>query len=295
MNVSLIGLGNMGFGIAANLAKAGMSVKGFDLNPEALARAKAAGVEPADSLEECLDGADCVSLCLLGHVATKVALEEVLPRVGGGAVKAVIDHSTFSANESRRLAKAFGDAGTVYLDAQISGGKKGSEAGELSVFVGGEKTVFEALEDYWSAIGDEERIHYCGASGSGQVAKAIQNLQSWCSWAQRVEIMAFGLRRGFSKELVVSVCKDAPDMKRIADWIEEDHRDRLNCLPAEWPYFVDEAENDNSLPMLRAAWEFAKTRGEPFTDFLGRETYDFWKALLDPPKPGKPKPGERSE
>ncbi|MBY0518905.1 MAG: NAD(P)-binding domain-containing protein, partial [Sphingomonas sp.] len=128
--IAFIGLGNMGGGMAANLAKAGHDVRAYDLEPEALDRAKAAGCLPAEGAAAAIDGAEVVVTMLPAgkHVETVYA-DTVFEVATPGTL--LIDCSTIDVATAKRVAEAAAAKGLVAVDAPVSGGIAAANGGTL--------------------------------------------------------------------------------------------------------------------------------------------------------------------
>ena len=171
--VAFIGLGNMGGGMAANLAKAGHDVRAFDLSAEALERAKAAGCLPADSAGAASEGAEVVVTMLpAGAHVEQVYAEGVFGNAAAGAL--LIDSSTIDVDTARRLAVGATAKGLVPVDAPVSGGIAAAQAGTLTFMVGGGDEAFARAEPYLSAMG--KAVIHAGTSGAGQAVKICNNM-----------------------------------------------------------------------------------------------------------------------
>jgi 3-hydroxyisobutyrate dehydrogenase len=171
--IGFIGLGNMGVPMAGNLVKKGHEVKGFDLVPANMEKAAARGVRKAASAAEAATKVDAI-------VTMLPAGKDTLAVWGGGLLAAatpdtlVIDSSTIdvaSAREAHKLASA---ARMVSLDAPVSGGVGGAEAGTLTFMVGGAKQGFERARPILECMG--KRVVHCGDAGAGQAAKICNNM-----------------------------------------------------------------------------------------------------------------------
>ncbi|NYT40484.1 3-hydroxyisobutyrate dehydrogenase [Sphingomonas sp. R-74633] len=171
--VAFIGLGNMGGGMAANLAKAGHDVRAFDLNQDALDKAKAAGCLPAASAAEAVAGAEAIVTMLPAgrHVETTYS-DVLLDNASPGAI--LIDCSTIDVETARRVAQAATERGLMAVDAPVSGGIAAASAGTLTFMVGGTEQAFGRAEPFLADMG--KAVIHAGASGAGQTAKACNNL-----------------------------------------------------------------------------------------------------------------------
>lgn len=173
MKIAFVGLGNMGGGMAANLAKAGHAVHAFDLSAEALAKAKVAGCETHASAREAVQGVDAVvSMLPNGAIVGKVYADEVIGHAPQGAL--LIDCSTIDVATARATTEAAIAAGYDMVDAPVSGGIAAANAGTLTFMVGGADTAFARAEPVLAAMA--KAVIHAGASGSGQVAKMCNNM-----------------------------------------------------------------------------------------------------------------------
>jgi 3-hydroxyisobutyrate dehydrogenase len=171
--VAFIGLGNMGGGMAANLAKKGHDVRAFDLSPEALAKAEKAGCLAAASAAEALDGAEAVITMLPAgsHVETVYA-DAVFATAPASAI--LIDCSTIDVATARRVAEAAQGKGFTMVDAPVSGGIAAAGAGTLTFMVGGSAEGFERAQPFLADMG--KAVIHAGVGGSGQAAKIVNNM-----------------------------------------------------------------------------------------------------------------------
>ncbi|MHA0316737.1 3-hydroxyisobutyrate dehydrogenase [Sphingomonas melonis] len=171
--VAFIGLGNMGGGMAANLAKAGHDVRAFDLSQDALDKAKAAGCLPVASAAEAVDGAEAIVTMLpAGSHVEGVYNDAVFGRAQPSAI--LIDCSTIDVATARRVAEAAAAKGLTAVDAPVSGGIAAANGGTLTFMVGGSTEGFDRAQPYLAQMG--KAVIHAGASGSGQAAKMANNM-----------------------------------------------------------------------------------------------------------------------
>lgn len=173
--VGFIGLGNMGGPMASNLVKAGFEVIGYDLAADNLDRAGRAGIRPAASLAEAVRAAEAVVTMLPAGAHVRAVYEGeggILASVPPGAL--LIDSSTIDVASARAVAAAALEAGMEMLDAPVSGGTGGAEAGTLTFMVGGSDQAFERAGPILQAMG--KTIVHAGAAGNGQAAKICNNM-----------------------------------------------------------------------------------------------------------------------
>lgn len=280
--IGIIGLGQMGSGIAKNLLKAGYSVAGYDLRAEPLRELVNAGGKAAESSDEIVSSCDIVLTCVEGRDAIKLADELVL---NARPDQIFIDHSTVTIPETQRIGEAFVKAGCKYLDAPISGGKGGAEAGTLRIFVGGDKATADQCWPLFLAIGNPEKIVYCGKTGMGQATKVVQQLTTRFPDVARLEVMAFGLRAGLDIETVMrglDISFDSRDpYARLCRAFQSGDLGKLSFEYAEWGYYLDAAKALGfRLPMLEAMFEFCKDAEKTTADALRRPEPSIWDELI---------------
>lgn len=171
--VAFIGLGNMGGGMAANLARAGHDVRAFDLSEDALERAKQAGCLPAAGAAEAVDGAEAIVTMLpAGRHVEAVYAESVFDHADKAAI--LIDCSTIDVATARRAADAALAKGLTAVDAPVSGGIAAATAGTLTFMVGGSQAAFERAQPFLADMG--KAVIHAGGNGAGQAAKVCNNL-----------------------------------------------------------------------------------------------------------------------
>ncbi|MGH6990018.1 MAG: NAD(P)-binding domain-containing protein, partial [Stellaceae bacterium] len=173
--IGFIGVGNMGEPMVRNLLKAGHTVTVFDLVPEAVARAAAAGARAASSAIAAAQGrAAVITMLPAGRHVRDVYLGPggILGAVGHDTL--LIDSSTIDVTTARQVGAAAAAAGLQMIDAPVSGGVGGAEAGTLTFMVGGPEDAFALAKPILDRMG--KTIVHAGASGSGQAAKICNNM-----------------------------------------------------------------------------------------------------------------------
>lgn len=199
--IAFIGLGNMGGPMAANLAKAGHAVRVFDLVPAAVQAAVDAGATAAHSALDTLTDAEIVISMLPAsrHVeGVYLGDDGLLGDIPGGAL--VIDCSTIAPATARKVAEAAAARGLQMLDAPVSGGTAGAQAGTLTFIVGGEEEALERARPILQAMG--KNIFHVGASGAGQVAKLCNNMALGVIMAVTGESIALGVAHGLDPKVL---------------------------------------------------------------------------------------------
>jgi 3-hydroxyisobutyrate dehydrogenase len=191
MKIAFIGLGNMGGGMAANLVKAGHEVAAFDLSPDAMARAVAAGCSAAESAEAAARDAEAVVTMLpAGHHVGTVYGQSVFDVAPAGTL--LIDCSTIDVATARALSESAAERGYVAVDAPVSGGIAAAAGGTLTFMVGGTDEGFARAQPVLAAMG--KAVIHAGKSGSGQAAKICNNMLLAASMVATCETLALAER-----------------------------------------------------------------------------------------------------
>jgi 3-hydroxyisobutyrate dehydrogenase len=195
--IAFIGLGHMGGGMAANLAKAGHDVRAFDLSAEALQRAKSAGCMAVESAAEAVAEADVVVTMLpAGKHVAQVYDEAVLGHAKPNTL--LIDSSTIDVATARAVANAAHAKGLVAVDAPVSGGIAAADAGTLTFMVGGTADAFARAKPVLEAMG--KAVIHAGASGAGQAAKICNNMILGATMAATCEAFALAEKLGLDAQ-----------------------------------------------------------------------------------------------
>ena len=191
--IAFIGLGNMGGGMAANLAKAGHDVVAFDLSKEALARAEGRGARRASSAEEAVAEAEAVITMLpAGKHVRDVYESSVIGKAPASAI--LIDCSTIDVATAREETGKAASAGYLMADAPVSGGIAAAEAGSLTFMVGGSDKAFARARPFLEAMG--KAVIHAGAPGSGQAAKICNNMLLGASMVATCETFVMAEKLG---------------------------------------------------------------------------------------------------
>ncbi|SFP90021.1 3-hydroxyisobutyrate dehydrogenase [Sphingomonas rubra] len=194
--IAFIGLGNMGGGMAANLAKAGHDVRAFDLSADALARAEEAGCLPAATAVEAADGAEVVVTMLPAGAHVEAVYAEILPVLPPAAL--LIDCSTIDVATARRVAEQAAAKGMVAVDAPVSGGIAAAAAGSLTFMVGGGDDGFSRAEPILAQMG--KAVIRAGAAGAGQAAKMCNNMILGATMVATCEAFALAGKLGLDAQ-----------------------------------------------------------------------------------------------
>lgn len=201
----------MGGPMAANLVKAGYPVTGFDVVPAALEAAQAAGVSVAESSAQAAAGADVVITMLPAGKHVFAAYEGEGP--GGGLLAAAkpgalfLECSTIAVEDAHTAHAMALDAGHHSLDAPVSGGVMGAQAGTLTFMVGGTEEDFADAAEVFEVMG--KRIVHCGGPGAGQAAKVCNNMILGVSMIAVSEAFVLGEKLGLTHQALFDVAANA--------------------------------------------------------------------------------------
>ena len=204
-SIAFIGLGNMGGPMAANLVKAGFTATGSDPSEQARAAATEAGVTCADSAVAAAKDADVVVTMLPNGGLVKKILSELFD--GGCSPKLCIDSSTIAVTEAREAAELAHAAGVEFVDAPVSGGVAGAQAGTLAFMVGGSDAAFAEAKPLLTAMG--KSITHCGVVGNGQAVKACNNMILAVQQIVLAEALVLGERLGLDHQAFFDVVSNA--------------------------------------------------------------------------------------
>jgi len=196
MKIGFIGLGNMGGPMAANLSAAGHDVTGFDT-----AAPMPVGVTAADSAQAAVTEVDVdVTMLPNGQILRDVAAS-IIPAMKQGAV--LCDCSTVDVDSARAVADQARLAGLAALDAPVSGGIGGAQAGTLTFMVGGPDDAFAKVAPLLDIMG-QKTVH-CGDSGAGQSAKICNNMILGVTMIATCEAFALADKLGLDRQKMFDV------------------------------------------------------------------------------------------
>ncbi|MBN9452749.1 MAG: 3-hydroxyisobutyrate dehydrogenase [Bosea sp.] len=200
-NIAFIGLGNMGGPMAANLVKAGHSVKAFDLVQASKDAAAEMGVGIAGSAKEAVAEAEVVVTMLPAGKHVLAVWADILPTVKPGTV--LIDSSTIDVESARKAHALAGERGCLSLDAPVSGGTGGAKGATLTFMVGGTEDAFAKGQPILAKMG--RKIVHCGGAGNGQAAKICNNMILGISMIGVSEAFVLGEKLGLSHQALFDV------------------------------------------------------------------------------------------
>lgn len=205
--IGFLGLGIMGGSMAANIARSGRTVLGWNRTPgrAGVERAQEVGVQLVSSTIEAVADSDIVFLCLSDVPDLKDMLfgeHGIAGSLRRGTV--VIDTSTTGPECAREVYAKLREQGVHFLDAPVSGGDVGARNGTLTIMVGGDRGAFETALPVLEAIG--KNIRLCGSAGAGQAVKLCNQVLCAVNMIGVCEAFRLAEEMNIDPQLVVDVC-----------------------------------------------------------------------------------------
>lgn len=209
--VAFLGLGVMGYPMAGHLALAGHSVAVYNRSPakaadwlREMSPQASAAVRKAGTPREAATGADIVFCCVGNDDDLRSVVLGAEGAFAGMAKDGVfVDHTTASADVARELSKLALERGLQFIDAPVSGGQAGAQNGALTVMCGGDAATFQKVQPVIGAFA--RAVTLLGASGSGQLAKMVNQIAIAGLVQGLSEAIAFGMRAGLDMNAVLGV------------------------------------------------------------------------------------------
>lgn len=228
--IGFVGLGTMGFPMAVNLKKAGYEVIGYDAFKEIYEKAEAAGITMVETLKEVAEQADEAIISMVRDYAQNV--DVILGEGGllsaGAKNKKIIVMSTLDPQSMNELAEKVGaESDFRLINAAVSGGRTGAEAGTLSIMTAGPEEIVQSFHPYFEAIGSH--IFYYGEKpGNSQVAKLIKNMILGVNMNAVAEGLKLGQYYNLPEEEILNLVKAstgdswvARNWSEVSQWIAE--------------------------------------------------------------------------
>ncbi len=203
LTVGVIGLGKMGQPMSRNLLKAGFPVHVHNRSTASIDALVADGGTKS-SIAGIAEGCDVIVTSLPDPVAVREVYQGadgLIANARGGQV--YVDTSTVDPDLSRELAQQLEASGAQFLDAPVSGGVAGAEAGSLTIMIGGSEKAVETARPVLEVFG--ERIHLVGPNGAGTVVKLANQLLVGINMAGVAEAMVVGVKAGADPERMLEV------------------------------------------------------------------------------------------
>ena len=220
--IGFIGLGSMGLPMAINLGKAGFAVTGYDLRAEARSALQGAGGEAAGSLAEAFSGQDAVALMVVNAAQAEDILfgQGALTELDPGGI--VILMATCPPAAVAALATRVEAAGHALVDAPVSGGVVGAEAGSLTIMAAARRPVFEAVKPVLDAMGS--KVVFMGEEpGQGATAKAVNQLLCGAHLAIAAEALSLAEKLGVDTQAMLDIVSGSA----ASSWMLRDRGARM--------------------------------------------------------------------
>ena len=196
MRIGFIGLGNMGAPMAHNLAKAGFEVVGFDTQ-----EVKVDLIKIVSTSKECVSNSDVVITMLPNGEILKSVANKIIQHMRHGSI--FLDCSTVDVESAKSVAEISESYGIIPLDAPVSGGIGGAEAGTLTFMVGGPMEGFNKAKKLFDIMG-QKAVH-CGNSGNGQSAKVCNNMILGATMIATCEAFSLADKLGLDRQSMFDV------------------------------------------------------------------------------------------
>jgi len=206
--IGVVGLGIMGSAMAANLAKAGFRVYGFDVLSAARNALKKAGGLPLASAARVAEQAPVLITSLPSAEALHAVARELSER---GAV--IVETSTLPIEEKERARETLAKKGLTLLDCPLSGTGAQARAKDLVVYASGEKKAFAKARPFLPGF---SRAHYyLGEFGNGSKMKFVANLMVAIHNVSAAEAFVLGMKAGLDPEMIYKVAGDGAGTSRM--------------------------------------------------------------------------------
>ena len=196
MRIGFIGLGNMGGPMAHNLAKAGFEVVGFDTQ-----EVKVDLIKIVSTPKECVSNSEVVVTMLPNGEILKTVANKIIQHMRHGSI--FLDCSTVDVESAKSVAEISESYGIIPLDAPVSGGIGGAEAGTLTFMVGGQMEGFNRAKKLFDIMG-QKAVH-CGNSGNGQAAKICNNMILGATMIATCEAFSLADKLGLDRKSMFDV------------------------------------------------------------------------------------------
>ena len=270
MKVGFIGLGVMGRRLARRLHNAGYKLKVYDVLEDAVGEFQKLGAAVGDSPGDVAVDNEIIIMSLPNsRIVTDVILGEegVLSKAKPGTV--IVDLSSITPKAIRDIYKMTGPKGIEILDAPVSGGSAGAEAGTLSIMVGGKKEILSKVMPILKIIG--RTIYHVGDVGAGDTMKLVNNLLLGANMAATAEALALGVKAGLNPGVMFEIITNSSGSSY--------------ALQAKYPRFIAQGNFEPGFMVdlqykdLQLAVDTAKDLGLPLVmGNMAQQIYEMAKA-----------------
>lgn len=204
MNVGYVGLGSMGGGIVKRMLHNKQALRVYDLDPKKVSEIAELGGQPAQSAAALAEQSDIVCLCLPTSENVRQAIfgdNGLAKGLKPGTI--VADMTTGDPLQTKQMAEELAKQGVTLIDAPVSGGPAGAEAGTLAIMVGAPQDVYEKIKPVFEKVGPN--VYRVGDLGAGQTMKLVNNLMLATGRAIAFEAMALAVKNGLDPKLATEV------------------------------------------------------------------------------------------
>lgn len=240
--IGFIGLGSMGLPMTKNLVASGYEVTGHDIRPEPMAELKTLGGMSAPTARDAAEGADIVILMVINAEQARQALLEQGAATAMHQDGIIVLMSTCLAEEVKTLSNDIISTGRMLVDAPVSGGVVGAEAGSLSIMAAGESKALTRLEPIFNILGDKTFV-VGFEPGQGAVAKAVNQLLCGVHIAATAEALALAKKVGLDIEVMLDIISGSA----ASSWMIRDRGPRMIKPPGKITSAVDIFVKDLSI------------------------------------------------
>lgn len=203
VDLGFVGLGNMGFRMAARLVEAGHPLVVCDTRPEVVAEAVALGAQAAASPREVADRVETVLASLPSVQASHDVATGPDGVIEGRRVKRFVDLSTVGSTAAQQIQSQLAERGIALLDSPVSGGVGGATKGTLALMVSGPRDEFDLVEPVLARLGTPFFVDT--KPGAGQTMKLVNNLLAATALATTCEVVVMGVKAGLDPSVMIDV------------------------------------------------------------------------------------------
>ncbi len=203
MELGYIGLGNMGGALARRILRV-HKMRVYDLNPEAMAKLADKGARPSQSPKALAAECDMVMTCLPTSKEVREAIfgpDGIAAGLKKGGI--IADMTTGDPNATREMAKELAAKGVSLIDAPVSGGPHGADAGTIAIMIGARADLYQRVKPVFETI--SPNIFHCGDVGTGHVMKLVNNVIAASVRTVTFEAVAMGIKNGLSLKTCAEV------------------------------------------------------------------------------------------
>ena len=203
VDLGFVGLGNMGFRMAARLIEAGHPLVVCDTRPEVVAQAVALGAQAAASPREVADRVETVLASLPSVQASRDVATGPDGVIEGRRVKRFVDLSTVGSTAAQQIQSQLAERGIAMLASPVSGGVGGATKGTLALMVSGPRDEFDLVEPVLARLGTPFFVDT--KPGAGQTMKLVNNLLAATALATTCEVVVMGVKAGLDPSVMIDV------------------------------------------------------------------------------------------